>query len=125
MSRLICAAVLATGTAMALGVPAHADTVNHLPLEPVDGMGVDCGPIAQIQNRPDVKFWNYDPAFTTCADAVNILNSFYAAQEKYATVGAWDCGINGAAEVDRTGILIRCVGPRGQLNALQVEQSPA
>lgn len=125
MFRLVWSAALLAGAIVSSVVPAHADAIRDLPLEPVDGMGVDCGPIAQIKDRPDVRFWNYDAAFTTCADAVGILDRFYQAQEKYATVGAWDCGINGAAEVDRTGILIRCVGPRGQLNALQVEQSPA
>lgn len=100
---------------------AGADPLDQAPLEPIDGAGVDCGLVPQMGLGSDLEFWNYDAAHTTCAEAVGILQAFHQTAEKYATVGSWDCGINGAAEADRTGILVRCVGLRGPLHALQVE----
>jgi hypothetical protein len=121
-TRTFVSAIIAGSAFIATpAFPADAYTGDHLALQPVDGAGVDCGGVPQLDMRRGTKFWNYDAAATTCIEAVSILEDFFAVQQKYATIGAWDCGINGAAEVDRTGILIRCVGPRGPLNALQVE----
>ena len=53
MFRLVWSAALLAGAIVSSVVPAHADAIRDLTLEPVDGMGVDCGPIAQIKDRPD------------------------------------------------------------------------
>lgn len=116
---------LAAGAAVVLSTvaPATAYSVEQFAATPIDGAGIDCGSVPQTA-QPGMKFWNYDAAFTNCADAVAVLEGFHQARQKYATVGEWECGINGAAEADRSGILIRCVGPRGPLHALQVEAPP-
>lgn len=111
---------------VACGVLSGPQAVAHAPhkdltASPIAGAGIDCGGVPQITSRPDLRLWNYDSAVTSCANAVAILDAFRAAAQKYATVGEWECGIYGAAEAERTGIILRCVGPRGPLNALQVE----
>lgn len=121
-SRALIVTSIASAALMIVALaPADAKPFDEFALEPIGGAGIDCGPAPQISTRPDMKFWNYDSAVTSCTDAVAILDAFVEAEEKYATIGAWDCGINGAAEAERTGILLKCVGPRGPLHALQIE----
>ncbi|MGE2726998.1 hypothetical protein [Mycolicibacterium pulveris] len=124
-SRGYLSAVVGLSLAVLMVIPAHAAPFSEHPLEPIDGAGVACDPLPAFITRPDLKLFNYDAGNTTCAAATQILAMFGQAEQKYATVGEWDCGINGAAEADRTGVLIRCVGPRGPLRSLQVEAPPA
>ena len=118
----VAASVLAGALMAGSGVSVAVTLASvDIRLQPVEGVGVDCGSPSGLEVRPDLRLWNYDAPNTDCVGALQIVNDFYAKQQKHATVGSWDCSVKGGAEADRSGILIRCEGPRGPLRTLQLE----
>ncbi|BBZ35917.1 DUF6777 domain-containing protein [Mycolicibacterium confluentis] len=80
------------------------------PYEPIR----NCGTIPVM---PNLVLINYNVDAISCPDALDVIARFHQAQQKYATVDDWDCGILGAAEAERMAHVVNCRGPRGELRA--------
>ncbi len=113
-SRALVTALTA-GAALMIGITpgnASAAPIDSVSQEPVPvPAAANCGPAEQAdQMLAGHVLWTYDTGVISCPDAIGVIARFIDVQEKYATVGDWECGVNGAAEVDRSGLLIRCDG---------------
>jgi hypothetical protein len=112
--RRVAALVLGAAlTASAAGIAAASPAVPLAPVEPIENCGV-------FPRNAPLEIENWNVGIVSCAEAMSVMNAFYDAAEKYATVDDWKCGIFGAAENEaQAGIAVQCKGPRGVLRLVQ------
>jgi len=91
------------------GIATASPTKSLSPEEPIGNCGV-------FPRNAPLQIENWNVGTVSCAEAMHVMNSFFDAAEKYATVDDWKCGIFGAAENEaKAGIAVQCKGPRGVL----------